>query len=227
MALTAGNTFFSIGESSFACLIAKPRTPFACGPRRLNISSTVGVNSSLLGFLVSISLIKAERRAIGVFFSGAEACPPVECAITFMFPVPFSIVPIIAYLPLTPAIGSSTIMPPSSIKNWSLTLCSFSHSTVLGAPEPATSSVEDDAIYTSPSGIYPSSISSSILWKIHINEPLVSTVPRPQILSSLISPENGGYFHSPSAGTTSWWDINKIGSALPFPFHFIRRDESI
>ena len=29
LALTAGNTFFSIGERSFACLMAKPRTPFA------------------------------------------------------------------------------------------------------------------------------------------------------------------------------------------------------
>ena len=28
-ALTAGRTFFSTGERPFACLMAKPRTPFA------------------------------------------------------------------------------------------------------------------------------------------------------------------------------------------------------
>jgi len=65
----------------------------------------------------SISSTNAESLAIGLPFLGVDACPPLERAIILILPCPFSKVPIMAKLPVTPAMGDSTIIPPSSIRS--------------------------------------------------------------------------------------------------------------
>ena len=66
-----------------------------------------------------------------------------------------------------------------------------------GAPSPPHSSVQLEARYTSHSGFQPSASSSSTACMKQNRLPLVSTVPRPHTEPSAISPEKGGYFHSP------------------------------
>ena len=112
-----GSIFSRIGESAFPCLNTKPRAPFVYGAKRLNVSSTVGLSLALFGSLSSISSMNLDSLTSGVFFPGADACPPFERAMNFMFPVPFSRVPIIAKRPFTPLRGSDLIMPPSSNRN--------------------------------------------------------------------------------------------------------------
>ena len=84
-----------------------------------------------------------------------------------------------------------------------------------GAPSPLHSSVQLEAMYTSHSGFQPLASSSSTDCMMQNRLPLVSTVPRPHTAPSAMSPEKGSWGHSPSAATTSWWLIRRMGGFWP------------
>ena len=78
----------------------------AAGASASSIALVSGSISLRKGQCRSTSHTKAESLAIGEFFCGVLACPPLPRAMNFTLALPFSDTPIMAKFPLIPIIGS-------------------------------------------------------------------------------------------------------------------------
>ena len=140
----------------------------------------------------------------GLVRPGVEECPPLPSRTTSISTIPFSAIPITAIGLTTPGNTPCIIAPPSSKTSSGYTSLFFKISTIPGAPAPIVSSSCPKARYISRAGLKPLISIASTASQIPQRVPLVSSVPRPQITPSSITPSKGGYFHcSLKAGTTS------------------------
>ena len=105
--------------------------------------------------------------------------------------------------PSKPGTGQGWMDEPSSTNIAGTSPCSRRKSTMRVLPPVSSSWLA--AMYTSHSGVYPASMSSSTAWKMSWRLPFTSRAPRPHNFPSAMVPEKGGYFHAPGASTTSWW----------------------
>ena len=143
---TRGSTTFISGANSQRLPITSRRPNGAYGARRVNMAVTSGRNFLRNGACFSTSVTNADRRAMGVFAVGALAWPPVLRAVNFTSALPFSNTPTMAKLPGMPPIGSVMMPPPSSQTRNGRTPRRLSSATSFGAPSPAHSSVQDEAM---------------------------------------------------------------------------------
>lgn len=136
--------------------------------------------------------------------------------------LPFSWTAIMAHLQSIPAMGGSMTAPPSSMIQSNRRPFFRKYSSAKGAPLPPISSLQEENRYTLTGKTKPASSSSSMAVNSANSGVLVSTVPHPQSLPSLLSPPKGGSCHSPAASTTSWWDITMTFRVASVPASLYR-----
>ena len=188
----------------------------ACGASRRN-SSRVGAGTLAGIGALSSRVIARASRAVGPSLVGVDAWPPRPSTVSSMDVTPFSVTPTTPTGLLRPGKASEAIAPPSSttIHGWTPRL--RSSSTAIGAAWPNTSSSQPNDSQTSWAGVCPCSSRSSTASQTATSWPLSSSVPRPQIEPSAMSPENAPCCQSPSTGTTSRCAISTTGLSALVP----------